>query len=720
MRTLKKTLVILITAAMLFQMTGTITAFAEEGAGCDGDFDWMEADTGVTITAYTGVGGSVTIPTTLSGKTVTDIDAAAFKNGDEEDAPVKHADDITDITILAPITVIAAETFSGCTSLESVTLGSNITEIGEKAFYGTKLTSIRIPASVETIGVDAFNSCSELTTVTFDTGTAANPGKLNEIGNGAFYGTKLASVRIPSTVTTIGDDAFSNCAYLTSLTFAPECAAAIGNKAFYGTKLVNITIPESIGSIGAEAFANCPTLAKVVINNGEVGIGTGAFEFTDSLIIYAPEVSSAHTFCTEADPDIHFTPLETTVGNTSITSVVSSGTNRLTITWTEAERATEYELWRSSTLDGTYARIATVPETSYTNTGIASNATYYYKVKGINRIDETHSYEGNFSDVYTAAPMPGTPNSAYAVSAGYSSIRLYWTPVAGASGYEIHRAYDKIDNPYSLVKTLPKSSTVMSILSVKPNSNLFTGLSSGRRYYYKVRAYVNATVPGTTTTKKCYGAFSGITMGRAVPAAVTNLKATQVSPTSIKLTWKSVAGRTRYQIWRKGPNDDEFVLYPYTAYYTYFTNDRGILVDKEFSYKVRAYRSSSAYGDNGKVYGAFSNEVKITPIVKQVTGVVAKRYSNTRINITWSSLKGADGYQLQWAESADAPDEEWTTVDRKTYRYYYHTGRTDGTTYYYRIRAYEKVKVLEGDYPEEDYPGGKAYGDWSLVKYART
>ncbi len=714
MRTLKKSIVTVITALLLLSLIGVSTAFAVVGeTGDDGDFDWEETDTdAVTITAYTGPGGAITIPATLSGRTVVAIAADAF-GGTFND--VSYNELITGVEIPAGVTAIEDNTFNGFTALESVTFanGTGMTTIGEGAFAGSGIKSFDVPAGVTAIGPNAFNLCKSLAAVTLEA------KGLTTIDAGTFSGTALTSIKIPANITTIGDEAFSGCASLTSLTFAPESSISeIGMKAFYDTKLVSLTLPEGIGSIGDSAFSatSVATLTKVVIYSPDVGIGTGAFKKNSSLVIYAPRGSTADTYCLEYPDRIFFVALETVVGDTSIKSVVPSGSNKITITWAAADRATGYQVQRKG-VTGEFTDLATTAEgvLSYTDTGLTMGVTYNYRVSGI-ITDGGDTYYGNYSEPVTATPLPGAPNSVYAASAGYNSINVWWTPVQSASGYEIWRANDKIDNVYSLVKTLP---ITMTIRKVQPNTYKFTYLTSGRQYFYKIRAYVYAVNPVTGARTKCYGAYSGITMARPVLTAVTDLNAVQLSLKSIRLTWKSVAGKSRYEIWRKGPGDTQFVKYPYTAYYNYFTNDINIVVDSEYSYKVRAYRTSTTYGDpgeNGKIYGGFSNEASVNLDENKVTGVVAKRYNNYRINVTWKGISGVAGYQIQFAEAKEelVDDDFPEPVDRKTYRYFYHTKLADGVTIYYRVRAYEKTTDLD------TYPDGKKYGVWSDIKSAKT
>jgi len=102
----------------------------------------------ITITGYTGPGGAVTIPDTISG---------------------------------LPVTSIGDGAFIGRTSLTSVTIGSGVTSIGRLAFGDcTSLATIAIPSSVTSIGGYAFSGCTNLTSVTI-------PSSVTGIGEAAFY-----------------------------------------------------------------------------------------------------------------------------------------------------------------------------------------------------------------------------------------------------------------------------------------------------------------------------------------------------------------------------------------------------------------------------------------------------------------------------------------------------------------------------------------------------
>ena len=214
------------------------------------------------------------------------------------------------ITIPNIVTSIGDGAFSRCYALASITIPSSVTSIGDSAFHGCdalksiivdkkntnfksidsilfskdgdgmKLygypqgktaTSYTIPTNVTSIGDKAFYDCGKLTSIEI-------PSSVASIGNYAFaWCYALKSITIPSSVTSIGNKAFSGCTALTSITI-PSNVTSIGNEAFFGcTALKSITIPSSVTSIGDEAFALCKSLTSITIPSSVTSIGNNAF-----------------------------------------------------------------------------------------------------------------------------------------------------------------------------------------------------------------------------------------------------------------------------------------------------------------------------------------------------------------------------------------------------------------------------------------------------------
>ncbi len=134
-----------------------------------------------------------------------------------------------------------------------------------------KLVSIKIPASVTSIGDSAFYGCTSLTTIEI-------PASVTSIGKAAFAEcTSLTTIEIPESVTSIGKAAFEKCTSLTTIKI-PESVTSIGDYAFqYCTNLTNIEIPESVTSIGKHAFYECTSLTTIKIPESVTSIDNATF-----------------------------------------------------------------------------------------------------------------------------------------------------------------------------------------------------------------------------------------------------------------------------------------------------------------------------------------------------------------------------------------------------------------------------------------------------------
>ena len=163
------------------------------------------------------------------------------------------------------------------TQITSVNLPDGLTRIGDHAFEGcTGLSSVTIPSSVISIGFDAFQN-SGLTSITI-------PDSVTSIESSAFFGcTALSSVELPSGITEISHSLFYNCTALTSVTI-PDGVTVIGDNAFDGCEaLSSITIPSSVTTIYDSAFCWCTALTLVTIPDSVTYIGAYTFAYCTNL-----------------------------------------------------------------------------------------------------------------------------------------------------------------------------------------------------------------------------------------------------------------------------------------------------------------------------------------------------------------------------------------------------------------------------------------------------
>ena len=164
-----------------------------------------------------------------------------------------------------------------------------ITRIPAQAFKESKIQGyLVIPNSVTTIDEEAFSNCTELN------GSLTLSSNLKTIGNRAFNSCDRfkGNLTIPNSVTTIGDLAFNNCKGFTGDLTIPNSVTTIGDWAFsYCTGFTgDLTILNSVTTIGNSAFSYCTGFTgDLTIPNSVTTIGNFAFYncigFTGDLTI---------------------------------------------------------------------------------------------------------------------------------------------------------------------------------------------------------------------------------------------------------------------------------------------------------------------------------------------------------------------------------------------------------------------------------------------------
>jgi hypothetical protein len=269
----------------------------------------------VEVTSETGSGyntqptGDLEIPETVEYNSITysviSIGYVAFSECSE----------LTSVTIPNSVETIGASAFETCRGLTIVTLGSSVIIFEDYAFAEcSELTSITIPNSVTEISFSVFWGCFGLEAIVVESGngrydsrdncnaiieTETNtliigckntiiPSSVTKIGDYAFSDcTRLMSISIPNSVTNIGENAFNGCSSLTSVTIG-DSVESIGSYAFGGCSgLTMVTIPNSVTSIGSGAFNGCSGLTSVIIPSSVTNIGVNPFccEMLETIVV---------------------------------------------------------------------------------------------------------------------------------------------------------------------------------------------------------------------------------------------------------------------------------------------------------------------------------------------------------------------------------------------------------------------------------------------------
>jgi hypothetical protein len=296
-----KKLVMLLLAICVFGAAGKVQS-ATVQAATSGDYEYeKQSDGTVWIMGYKGKSKSVTIPSQLGGRKVTGLDKASFCLAD---SPVT----VTSVYIPASVTYIADDAFDSSKLVSiKVDAGNKVYDSRnncnaiikkkykdkDKMYGGGEVVELvkgckntKIPAGVTVIGAFAFEGCS-FTSIEL-------PKGVKYIGYGAFAECKkLKKIALPSSLTNIGEVAFTRCTSLESVVI-PQKVKKIEYGAFEGCKkLKTVNIQStSLKEIGEEAFKGDKNLQKIVIKStklSEEKVGSRAIKGTSSnLVIKVP------------------------------------------------------------------------------------------------------------------------------------------------------------------------------------------------------------------------------------------------------------------------------------------------------------------------------------------------------------------------------------------------------------------------------------------------
>ena len=284
------------------------------------------AFTGNSCITYISIPNSVTTIDKNAFKNCTnlakvELNCNALVSEDRNGSPYMvdfFGDQVKEYVIGEDVTSIGSCAFADCYNLTKVSLPDGLTSIGMSAFsFCYNLAEINIPSSVTTLGLFAFNYCGGLTRVEINNNAIVSKDyrsnydglsyvfspsvkeyvigeDVTRIGNYAFSECHyLTSIIIPKSVTDIGTDAFQYCDALQSIQVEDgnpvydsreDCNAIIktaSNTLLWGCQ--NTTIPNGIISIANKAFAGCSGLTSISIPNSVSNIGDNAFESCKSL-----------------------------------------------------------------------------------------------------------------------------------------------------------------------------------------------------------------------------------------------------------------------------------------------------------------------------------------------------------------------------------------------------------------------------------------------------
>ena len=257
------------------------------------------------------------------------------------------------------------------------------------------------------------------------------------------------------------------------------------------------------------------------------------------------------------------------------------------LTWDKASYASEYEVYRSTSANGTYSKLGSVTETNRRCPGLTAGTRYYFKVRSVMIINSVKYYSDFTSPISVVPPLPA-PGGVKATVSSNTAVTVSWDAVKGATGYVVYRATSE-------------NGTYTRLGTVTGTSRKCTGLTGGKKYYFKVRAIVS--YDGTTY----YGKFSSpVSAIPPLPKPSYINVIPGATSTSALVYWNEVKGATGYVVYRSTSENGT-----YTRLGTVKTTDRtctGLKKGQTYYFKVRAINVV----DGTTCYGSYTAPVKYT------------------------------------------------------------------------------------------------------------
>lgn len=343
--------------------------------------------------------------------------------------------------------------------------------------------------------------------------------------------------------------------------------------------------------------------------------------------------------------------------------------NAIKVTWKKVDGASGYYVYRKADGEKYFKQIAEVNgNKTFTSTDLSATTgvKYQYTVRAY-RNRNGKPYAGLYdSKGVTATACTKAPTIKSGVSTVSDKLKLTWSKVNGATGYNVYRKLEN-DKNYKLIKTINGNGNVEFTDS---------GLKCGVKYYYRVNGF------RIVDSKNYEGLGSKDYLGLTTPAQPALKSAKSAGYNTIVLTWTKVEGATGYEIYRKTTGTYSKIGTVDKQSTVTFKDEKAV-TGVRYQYTVRAF-----YNKNGiKKVSTYENYIHGTayPSNPNLTSVTSVEYN--AIELKWDKVDGASGYKIYRKLPSDKNYKELITLYGQTDKYTDQTV-TCGTTYQYIIRSF--------------------------------
>jgi len=332
-----------------------------------------------------------------------------------------------------------------------------------------------------------------------------------------------------------------------------------------------------------------------------------------------------------------------------------------------------FKIERASSSSGPWTLLATTVAnvTSYANTGLNSSTTYWYHIYSFDSKDV--SATTNPVSATTFATLPAAPGSLLAAAASAAQIDISWDDNSyNETGFKVERALAS-SGPWTQLATLAARSDYYSS----------TGLTASTTYYLRVRATNSAGDSAYSNTASATTLASTPT----VPTAPTGLLASAASSSQINLSWADVSNETNYYVERATSSAGPYTQVGSTPVNITSYPSTPLAASTTYYFRVRAY-NTAGYSLYSGIASATTQASCTATIPSALTNLSATGTSSSQINLTWTdNSSNESGFRIEQAASSSGPWNQRATTGANATSYS-DTALAGGTTYYYRIRAY--------------------------------
>jgi len=350
------------------------------------------------------------------------------------------------------------------------------------------------------------------------------------------------------------------------------------------------------------------------------------------------------------------TTVTPTCDTPTLLTAVNITTSSTTLTWAAVTGATSYNIQYKKTGTTTWTTTTATTNTKAL-TGLTAGSGYDFQVQAVCLITSAYSAVGNFS---TLALSCSTPTNINVTAITATSATLSWTPVAGATSYNIQGR---------IVGT-----TTWTLIPSAAATYSVTGLTPNTTYEFQVQAVCAIT--------SAYSAISNFTTLILSCGTPTGLSTSSITSSGATLSWTAVSGANSYNIQYRKTGTTTWAT---TTSTTSSKSLGGLTNGTVYEFQVQAVCAITS------AYSTPSTFNTLALICGTPSALTASALTTSSATLSWTAISGIASYNIQYRKTGTTT---WTTTTSTTNSKSI-TGLSAATAYQFQVQA---VCVFNGSY----------------------